>query len=263
MKKHTSSNNVEIYIGGCTGSTVVSAERIFHLEARGITDAATVISLPVSRATFGTQTTSIAILMGSTGVLIDNGTGVQQASEWLKAKGAMQVFILQSHYHLDHISGLPFNGFLMNKNTPVKAIYGPTLPGGFDFDYVMKYFFIAPFWPVWPKKFGIELPIHAFVPGETIPVMGGIKTMLLNHDGGSVAYRIPTPAGDIVIATDNELSNSEIRERCASFFSGAALAYIDLQYRNDEYDNKATIGPGETTMSRKGWGHSTPSIDRK
>jgi glyoxylase-like metal-dependent hydrolase (beta-lactamase superfamily II) len=251
--KKTTENSVLIYIGGCTGSNVASSERLIPAYETGEVE-----SRYVSRNIFGTNTTSIAILIGKTGIMVDNGTGAEQASEWLKAKGVTQVFILQTHYHFDHAAGLMVNKFLLEKGI-VKGIYSPRL-NGFTFLHLLDRLYGPPIWPVSPKKFGIEHPIHSFEPGDTLPILGGIKTMLLNHTDGSVAYRIPTPAGDIVIATDNELSNAAIRDEAAKFFSGATLAYVDLQYRDSEYDNKATIGPGHTTMSRKDWGHSTPSM---
>ncbi len=251
--KHTADNKVRIYIGGCTGSNVVSNERLIPAY-----DTAEVESRIVSRGVFGIHTTSFGIFIGKTGIIVDNGTGVGQVSEWLKAQGVTQVFILQTHYHLDHVGGLMVNSFLMQKDI-VKGIYGPSL-SGFSVKSLMEQFYGPPYWPVSPKMFGIQHPIHSFNPGETLPILGGVKTMLLKHSGGSVGYRIPTPAGDIVIATDNELSDGDIRKQTAEFLSGAMFAYVDLQYRDDEYEGKQPIGPGNTTVSRKNWGHSTPSM---
>jgi ribonuclease BN (tRNA processing enzyme) len=253
---HTNKPKVEIYIGGCTGSNVAQAERIARELDDGSTD---IVKRPVFRQVFGTHTTAIAVRVGDTGFIIDNGSGVGQVCEFLKAKGVTQIFILQTHYHLDHLLGLPVNSFLLRKDI-VKGIFSPRL-GTHTLESVMDQIYASPFWPVWPKKFGIQHPFQSFEPGEPLPIMGGgIKTLSLNHDGGSVGYRIPTPEGDIAIVTDNELSNDDIRLATANFIAGSAVAYIDVQYRDGEYNGEQVIGAGSTMMIRKNWGHSTPSM---
>ncbi len=251
--KHPDQKMVRLYLGGVTGSSVVCSERYLREY-----DTPRVVNRPFSRQIFGSHTTSIGIIVGSTGIIVDNGTGVGQVSEWLKAQDVNQVFIFQTHYHLDHIAGLVTNSFLLRKSV-VKGIYGPKL-GQFEIAGVMKQLFAPPYWPVSPSMFRIEHPFISFNPGETIPIMGGVKTILLNHAGGSVGYRISTPGGDIVIATDNELSNGDIRETTADFIKESAIAYLDVQYRDVEYQGVQSIGPGNTTLSRKNWGHSTPSM---
>ncbi len=245
----------EVYVGGCSGSFAPQAQRILPPGE----DESDIIMRPVSRSVFGSHTTSIAVLIGKTGVIFDNGTGVAQAAEFLKARGANAVYIFNTHYHHDHIGGMVANPFLLFGASIVKGIYGPQL-GNADFASVLKTQYAEPYWPISPEKCKITLPLFSFIPGETIPILGGLKTLMLNHAGGCAAYRLKTPAGDIVIATDNELSTPEIQRQCADFFAGAKLVYIDVQYRNDEYDGKTVIGPGNTITSRRTWGHSTPQM---
>lgn len=255
MKTYIQRPTVELYIGGCSGSNVPQAER----SLRKGDDPSSVIDRPVSRTTFGIHTTSLALLLGDTGIIIDNGTGVGQAAEFLKARCVSSVYIFNTHYHHDHVAGLMVNPFLLFDSKVVKGIFGPML-GQSDFASVIDQYYAPPFWPIGPKMLGIKLPVFSFNPGNTISVLGGVKTLMLNHAGGSVAYRIPTVAGDIVIATDNELSNDDIRKKVAGFITGAKLVYVDVQYRDDEYENKRIIGPGGTSVSRKNWGHSTPDM---
>ena len=259
MHAHRSmKTKVELYIGGCSGSNIPQAERIFREDD----SAQHIISRPVSRSAFGTHTTSLALVMGQTGILFDNGSGAGQACEFLKAHLVNNVYIFQTHYHHDHLSGLMVNPFLLFDARHLKGMYGPTL-GNDDIVTVLDKYYTTPFWPISPKALGIKLPLFSFKPGDTIPVLGGVRTLGLNHAGGAVAYRIKTPAGDVVIATDNELSQDckfDIQQQTAEFMAGAALAYVDVQYTDDEYNGKGVIGPGNTNVSRKNWGHSTPSM---
>lgn len=72
-----------------------------------------------------------------------------------------------------------------------------------------------------------------------------IKPIPLHHPGGATGYRIESPAGSIVYATDHEhgygASDLALLEHC----SGADLLVYDAQYTPEEY------------RSRCGWGHST------
>ncbi len=86
--------------------------------------------------------------------------------------------------------------------------------------------------------------------------------MPLPHPGGAVAYRFTFPFGAVVIATDAELVDGELRRMYAKFVSGARYLYVDMQYRDAEYEGKVGICGGPA-MSRVGWGHSTPRLIRE
>jgi phosphoribosyl 1,2-cyclic phosphodiesterase len=255
-------NEVILVIGGCTGSNSPQAIR-FQPAPKLSTS---ILSRPLNRSEFGTHTTSLAILDRDLGIIIDNGSGVGQASEFLRAENPSLVVMLQTHYHLDHTDGMPNNSLLFQKKIPT-VIYGPKLsPQGSDMLRAMDRMFDPANWPVSPKMFGINHDPKEFDPATGALIVSGPELQLmlciakLNHPGGSVAYRIPTRAGDIVIATDNELSNDDILGFTADFISGAELVYLDCQYRDSEYEGTAIIGTGDTVMVRKGWGHSTPNM---
>lgn len=253
MKTKNNDKLVRLCMGGVTGSNPVASVRYLRdYEGGGV------VARPLSRHVFGTNTTSIGILVGATGIIVDNGTGVGQVSEWLKAQGVTQVFILQTHYHIDHIAGIASNSFLLEKDI-VRGLYGPKL-GQYEFESAVRVLYGPPFYPISPSIFGIQHKYYSFDPGSTLPIMGGVKTLLMNYNGGSVGYRIPTPAGDVVIMSDSELDHPADREAAAEFMKGAMVAYVEIQYRDSEYAGAQVIGPGNTNQTRKNWGHSTPSM---
>ncbi len=250
-------NRTVLYIAGCTGSNSPQTLRIKGSSEEGSTE---IVVKPMARKVFGTHTTSLALVDGDIGYLIDNGSGVGQACEFLMAKKVSKVRILQTHYHLDHMSGMPQNSMLFTKGI-VECIYGPRL-GAMDFKKAMNVMFEPWMWPVSPAMFGVDHEIRSFAPGDSL-MIGGIRTLMLNHPGGSVAYRIPTQHGDVVIATDNELAlGSDIRAAMPEFIAGSLLLYADVQYRDSEYAGHTGIGTNDTKMVRKNWGHSTPLMIR-
>ena len=82
-----------------------------------------------------------------------------------------------------------------------------------------------------------------------------VSTMMLNHPGGSFAYRFDQDDTRVVFATDNEIDTEidqdtdstaprKIPARFVEFARGADLLIADAQYTEEEYPAK------------RGWGHS-------
>ena len=232
MKKKSKSL---FYVGGCSGTN----------------------SPTFPRNEFGNLTTAFGILTGKRGVFIDNGSGVGKVSSYLMENEVNEVYGLQTHFHLDHRLGMPLNELLFVKDL-VKGFYAPKLSRR-SFKSLFQADFGKETWPIAPT--GIS--IVEFKPGKELDTPFNVKTLLLNHpgdypSGGSIAYRITTPDGDIVIATDGE-PVGEHAIKMAEFVSGCALLYIDVQYRQGEYDGNLAICD-KKAMSRKGWGHGTPEM---
>jgi len=231
-----------LFIGGCSGSSAPTHPELRHH--------------------FGSLTTSLGIIDGKKGVIVDQGTGVRQVAGMLLERGVTEIVILQTHFHLDHCEGIPNNQVLLRKGL-VKAIYAPRL-GGKAFPEVFNALVGKPLWPVSPSDLGSPQTIREFNPGDSFGALithnQDVDTLLLNHEnggaGGSVAYRISTYHGDIVIATDNEITADNC-EDFADFVSDADILYADVQYRTKEWRGEAGIG-GRHAFPRMGWGHSTP-----
>mgnify|MGYP001559652217 CR=1 FL=1 len=205
-------------------------------------------------------TTSFGITHGTDGIIIDNGSGVQNVVRYLQKNNVERVFMLQSHLHADHTDGLPQNSYLFQNKVKVQGIWAPVCEGA-DFVTVWGQRFAPHIWPVRPETFGIGMPtLYPLTANlensQFLPL--GITAIRLNHPGGAVAYRIPHKRGDIVIATDHE-PTKETNESYASFVSGARLLIADLQYRDSEYQGEVGIGGGPA-MKRVGWGHATPKL---
>ncbi len=250
--------NVQFFIGGCSGGKnppTVAVERPFGcpIEAH---------VRPVARKEFGTFTTSFGLIVDDTGLVIDNGTGIANVNQFFVGMKLGEMHVLQTHMHADHRSMMYANNALYKKGL-VKGIYAPNL-GGKSFQTFWNEDFDPDNWPVSPMIFGINHNLASFELGDTLPILGGIKTLRLNHPGGNrqsytSGYSIPTAKGAIVIATDAELDTTAEQEAYAQFVSGARILYADVQYREREYAGASGICSGPP-MSRKGWGHSTPEM---
>lgn len=229
--------NVRFYVGGCTGSSVGQGKR----------------------GSFGYNTTSFAVAVGTTGIIVDLGTGARKCEQFLEKDGAEEIVILMTHYHLDHISGLPDIHCLYEDRIPV-TLFGPNLVAGShsELSRLIYSHFSA---MTCPRKFRADLGsgIQEFIPGKRLVADElTVNTLPMSHPSGCVAYRIKTNAGDIVIATDVELIHGA-HHSLARFIDGSEIAVVDMHYEQPEYDGRAET-PDGVLAHRETWGHSSPDM---
>jgi phosphoribosyl 1,2-cyclic phosphodiesterase len=163
-------------------------------------------------------------------LILDAGTGLVGLGE--QAPSGTGVFtILLSHYHWDHVQGLPFFAPCFRPGSRI-LVAGPafaTVEHGW-----LSTLFDAPHFPVPMSALGSALEVTFVEPGPFR--LGGfdVRALRLNHPGGSFAYRITGPSGDLVYATDHEFGDREIDETLAVFASDAAAMVMDAHYAPDE-----------------------------
>jgi hypothetical protein len=91
------------------------------------------------------------------------------------------------------------------------------------------------------KKFMEVSGGDSFVIGEN-----KVTARYINHPQGCLGYRIETPGGTVVYATDNEPGDAKLDEELHELAAGADIYINDAQYT-----------PEQLATTRKGWGHSS------
>lgn len=185
-------------------------------------------------------------------LVLDAGSGIRLLGlELMKGpmgKGQGGVDILFSHFHFDHIQGLPFFVPLFVPGNRIRFYGG--VPGVLE---ILREQFRGPYFPVeWEQlastKEGVTLP-----EGQTVEVAGfRIRTHPQKHPNRSFAYRIERGGKVLVYATDAELIDLSVEELEAyrNLFADADCVIVDTQY--------AIV---EAATSKRGWGHSPYNID--
>ncbi|MFQ6108046.1 MAG: MBL fold metallo-hydrolase [Candidatus Aminicenantales bacterium] len=179
-------------------------------------------------------------------VIIDAGTGMRRLGESLQEanrKKPLSFHIFLTHFHLDHIMGIPFFDPLYSPENRL-IFYAPASP-----DETQEYlnalmgsrFFPVEFRKALSRKTFRKAPEKDFQIGPTL-----ISSCPLHHPQGSVAYRIKADRGSVVFATDTEHPAEGLDQRLISFVRGADALVYDAMYTPAEYE-----------AEKRGWGHST------
>ena len=199
---------------------------------------------------FGGSTSCVLIEDGAgTRIVIDGGTGLRTLTPSLISSDATApVLMLFTHYHLDHLIGLPSFQPLYNPDWHILFAAPPC--EGVTAETALRSLIAKPFWPA-PFSAHQRFLVLPELCGET-PFHHGpfdVRWCAVRHRYGCHAYRIDEPASGaaMVLATDYDWQASDESER-------AALIRLCSEPRPAD----ALIMEGYDPESPYvGWGHSS------
>jgi phosphoribosyl 1,2-cyclic phosphodiesterase len=215
-------------------------------------------TLPVSRPDshrYGGNTLCVSLAFPDGKLFVfDAGTGIKALSDALLTAQRTRIegTIFISHPHWDHINALPFFApFYIPGNR--FEICGPS-HGDMTVQALIQAQMSGPFSPITVRDFAASVTYRDLGEGDTEINGLPIRTMMLNHPGNCLGYRIGHPRAAICYVTDNELypADSPLRveeyvERLAEFCRDADVLITDCTYTDEAYPPK------------RQWGHSSAS----
>jgi len=209
-------------------------------------------SLPVpgpETAKYGGNTACVEVRCGDRIIIIDMGSGARNLGMALASQSPVQATVLISHYHWDHIMGIPFFNPLHDPRNRFQ-FYGEGR-GGKGLKAILSGQMKYPYFPVGLEVFQADIKFNTIAPGHQV-VNGGVKiqTAPLNHPQSSLAYRINYRGKSVVYCSDNE-HQEETPDEMAELIKDCDLLIYDAAYTDDEYNGRTGNG------SKIGWGHST------
>ena len=198
-------------------------------------------------ARYGGNTPCVEISTGTERFIFDLGTGVRELGA--AAKGPLVANIFLSHYHYDHLQGLPFFGPIFDPRSRF-TIRGPTRNGR-SVKEVLSGHMQQPFFPVTVEMvFRAQLEYQGFEAGDRLRSNGvTVSAIEANHPGGNLAYRVDFKGKSVVYATDTEHGNDRDAQ-LVDFARETDLLIYDAMYTDEEY-------LGREGSPKIGWGHST------
>lgn len=190
--------------------------------------------------------TSCLEIRGADGAIaiFDAGTGIRNLGEVLlrqSPKQGLKLHVFLTHYHWDHIQGLPLFPPLYAAENEV-TFYASERLGSLQ--QHLRGQMNAPYFPV--KFDDIPASIH-FVEMNTKSVAVSdlrVNTFPMNHPQGAGGYRVESPAGVVVYASDLEPGHVELDRVVREAAEGADTLIYDTQFTPEEY------------LTHRGWGHS-------
>ena len=189
--------------------------------------------------------------------ILDCGTGLRMLGNHLQSlhnrwsrwrgDGGVEAHVLVTHYHWDHIQGIPFfHPFFEAHNRFHFYSFQSKHLGRNSLRQVLESQLASPYFPVDVSAMAAARFFREIEGGEKWEIGGThITTAWLNHPQGCLGYRLDTPAGSIVYATDNEPGHGQCDSNLRLLAQGADVLVYDAQY-----------SPEQLASTRKGWGHS-------
>ena len=208
----------------------------------------TVPSPATEKLRYGGNTSCMTLALNDREHLIlDCGTGVRHFGMTLPSDpddGPTRFHIFLSHYHFDHVEGLPLFTPLYRANSVI-TLYGPTTCG-MGVQEILESLIRPPYFPVPLAR--VPSTVDYFdANSEPVTIHDvTIDSSSLNHPDGCLAFRLRHEDRCIVYASDHEHGDAAIDQALIEFARGADHLIYDATYQ-----------PGEYEELRKGWGHST------
>ena len=216
----------------------------------------------------GGNTSCVEIRVGEHLLICDAGSGIVPfGNEIIKQSDIKEMLIIMTHYHWDHICGLPFFVPAFMPDWKIN-FFGPGHSGNDIKEYVSAQM-RAPFFPVGTETWLAKT--NYLNPSEDNKLTYGpisFTYQSVHHPGTTYGYRILVNGKSILYVSDNEclFLNKAIREKYAEFSSEEQALYDAMQ--QEEYDSELALIKGadilihdaqytpEDYRKKHGWGHS-------
>ncbi len=181
-----------------------------------------------------------------TRLILDAGTGARALGFALAAEAAGEageVHVALSHFHWDHLQGLPFFAPLYTPGQTVR-FYAATADDRLD--ALLRGQMVSPYFPVPFVDLAAVTETVRVVDGEPFTVGPmTIRPFPVFHPQGAHGFRIECDGAVVVYATDYEHGSSTHDEGLCEVARDADVLISDAQYTPEEY------------ALRQGWGHTT------
>lgn len=217
--------------------------------AEQVTDYLHTLSIPQVGG-FGTATTCAEVIGPEGTLIIDGGSGIKNLSDHMMAglagKGKETINIFLTHFHWDHLIGLPF--FAPHFLSGNRINYYAVQP---ELEEMIRLKFRKPTFPVPFEALPANIKFHVMEPRRPVRI-GGMTVTPYQLDHPDPCWGLKIECGGHVyshcVDTEGTRTSREALGLDLPLYQGVDLMYYDAQYTLPELAEKAN------------WGHSAAQI---
>ncbi|MEO5926760.1 MAG: MBL fold metallo-hydrolase [Bryobacteraceae bacterium] len=191
---------------------------------------------------FGGNTSCVELEGARDVILFDAGTGIREAGLSIAARGASRIHLFLTHFHWDHIQGIPFFAplFLANVHVTIySSVYSAPLRESLEASMAV------PFFPIGFETFAARVDFVDLGVGSANIDGVVVRPFEVNHPQGACAYDVQCGGPRFIYAPDREHGDANLDATFLEAARGATVLVISSQYTPEEYE------------THRGWGHST------
>ncbi|MGB9119921.1 MAG: MBL fold metallo-hydrolase [Candidatus Angelobacter sp.] len=200
---------------------------------------------------YGGNTSCVEVRVNGHIYVFDCGTGFRNLGKQLSQEHAgdgknghpINAHIFLSHFHWDHIQGIPFFSPLYNDRESSFIFHSSSRTRGLQ--QALEEQMADPYFPVNMSEMAAHRQFCTIDEGRTKLEGCTVQAMWLNHPQGCLGFRMETQGKTIVYATDNEPGDPVFDKSVRKLAEGADVLIYDAQYLPEEY-----------AARKQGWGHS-------
>lgn len=193
---------------------------------------------------YGGNTSCIEVRHGGEIIILDGGTGLRQLGKSLLAEfngRPLNLTLLLSHTHWDHIQGLPFFAPIYEKRCHLRILGCEGARNGLVAALTGQ--MESTYFPVPFSQLPSNIEIEEFTDYDFAIGPVKVRAHRANHPGVCVGYRLVTPDGRLVFFPDTEPRKGGADRELIEFITGSDALILDSQYNLAEYQKHV------------GWGH--------
>lgn len=195
---------------------------------------------------FGGNTACVEVRAGDRLLILDAGTGLRALGrELARERDTIQADLLLTHFHMDHVQGLPFFEPLYREDVTLDIRASAPSSERLERDLM------RPMGTIYlPIPRGAVAARLNFMPFDTREwSIGPVRVAVYpaQHPSGAVGFRLRSAGASLAYFPDNELgaADGDWYDGLVEFVGGVDLLLHDAVFTDSEY------------AGRGGWGHST------